>query len=55
LATLALSRLSSKFEEENENREHYKKQLKEFDNFECMLGYIKSRLKQAKDTIQQTE
>ena len=46
LATLALSRLSSKFDKSSDiNASNYIEQLRQFDNFEYMLNYIKNGLK----------
>jgi len=41
LATLALSRLSSKFDLAAVSSAHFKEQLREFDNFKFMISYIK--------------
>ena len=48
LSTLALSRLSSKFDREKVNSENYIEQLRKFDNFQTMLSYIASGLKVVK-------
>ena len=45
LATLALSRLSSKFDRTKINDEKFIIQLKKFDNFTFMLQYISGSLK----------
>ena len=45
MATLALSRLSSKFDRDSINPVHYMEQLGEFDNFQYMLDYVKRSLR----------
>ena len=42
MATLALSRLSSKFDTEKIDSKQYIEQLRCFDNFEHMLHYLKA-------------
>lgn len=41
LATLALSRLSSKFESPKIDKTEYIAQLQNFDNFKYMIDYVK--------------
>lgn len=42
LATIALSRLASKFDANNINSTLYIEQLKNFDNFEFIIKYVTS-------------
>lgn len=55
LATLALSRLSSKFDRQKINDENFINQLKKFDNFSCMLQYISGSLKNHNKSSNQNE